>query len=48
MNEERLRKVMQDSFNILKPKIDEMTNLMMDCYQQGFEDCWKALTDKEF
>lgn len=48
MNEEELRKAMQNDFDILKPKIGEMTNLMMDCYQQGFKNCWKILTGNEF
>jgi len=48
MNEEEFRKLLQDGFNVIKPKISEMTNLMMDCYQQGFKDCWRVLTGKEF
>lgn len=48
MNEEELRKLMQNGFNVIRPKIGEMTNLMMDCYQQGFKDCWRVLTGKDF
>lgn len=45
MNEEELRKLMQSGFEKLKPHIE---GIMMECYQQGFKDCWKALTGKEF
>ena len=48
MNKEELIKIMQNGFDVIRPKIAEMTNLMMDCYQQGFKDCWKVLTGKEF
>ena len=48
MNEEELRKSMQSGFEKLRPHIEEMTATMMDCYQQGFKDCWKVLTGKEF
>lgn len=47
MNEEALKQQLQSGFEKVRPKIDEMTNLMMDCYQQGFKDCWKVLTGKE-
>ena len=32
MDEKELRKLMRNGFNEIKPKIGEMTNLMMDCY----------------
>lgn len=48
MNEEELKKLMQSGFEKIRPKIGEMTNLMMDCYQQGFKDCWRILTGKDF
>lgn len=48
MNEEELRKLMQSGFDKLKPHIESMTTAMMECYQQGFRDCWKVLTGKEF
>ncbi len=48
MDEEELRKLMQSGFDKLRPKIANMTHLMMDCYEQGFIDCWKVLTGKEF
>ena len=48
MNEEALKQILQSGFEKIRPKIGEMTNLMMECYQQGFKDCWKVLTDKDF
>jgi hypothetical protein len=48
MNEEAVKQLLQSGFEKVRPKIGEMTNLMMDCYQQGFKDCWKVLTGKEF
>ena len=48
MDEQTLRQLLQSGFDKVKPKIESMTNLMMDCYQQGFKDCWKILTGKEF
>lgn len=48
MDEQELRKMMEFGFEKFRPKIGEMTNLMMDMYQQGFKDCWRLLTGKEF
>ena len=48
MNEEVLKQLLENGFDKIRPKIGEMTNLMMDCYQQGFKDCWRVLTGKEF
>ena len=48
MNEELLKQLLENGFDKIRPKIGEMTNLMMDCYQQGFKDCWRVLTGKEF
>ena len=48
MDEEGLKQLLQSGFEKVRPKIGEMTNLMMEFYQQGFKDCWKVLTGKEF
>ena len=48
MAEEELRKMMQSGFEKIRPLIQGMTNTMMDCYQQGFKDCWRILTGKDF
>ncbi len=39
---------MLSGFDKLSPHIQGMTIAMMECYQQGFNDCWKVLTGKEF
>lgn len=48
MKEEVLKQLLEGGFEKVRPKIGEMTNLMMDCYQQGFKDCWRVLTGKDF
>ena len=48
MNEEELKKLMDSGFEKIKPHILEMTTTMMECYQQGFKDCWRLLTGKDF
>ncbi len=48
MNEEELRKLMHSGVEKLRPHILGMTNAMIDCYQQGFKDCWRILTGEEF
>ena len=48
MSEEELRKLMQSGFEKLRPYIEGLTGAMMQSYQQGFKDCWKLLTGKDF
>ena len=48
MNEQQIRELFQKGFENLEPSIEAMTNIMMDCYQQGFKNCWKLLTGKDF
>ena len=48
VNVEALKQLLGTGFDKLKPKIENMTHLMMDCYEQGFKDCWKVLTGKDF
>ena len=48
MDEKELRGVLQSGFEKVQPKVEAMTHIMMDCYQQGFKDCWKVLTGKDF
>jgi hypothetical protein len=47
MNEQQIREVLSKGFENLKPSIEAMTNIMMDCYQQGFKNCFKLLTGKD-
>lgn len=48
MTEQDLRNVLNEGLEKIRPKIIDNTNLLMDLYQQGFKDCWKLLTGKEF
>jgi hypothetical protein len=48
MNKEELRKLIQSGFEKLRPHMEGITISMMECYQQGFKDCWKALTGEDF
>ena len=47
MNEQQIRELFQKGFENLKPSLEAMTNIMMDCYQQGFSTCWKLLTGED-
>lgn len=47
MEKQRLQQLMHNGFEKLKPHIEGMTHSMMDCYKQGFSDCWQVLTGKE-
>lgn len=48
IDEQEMRNLLQSGFKKVEPKIVEMSNLMMDMYQQGFMDCWKLLTGESF
>jgi len=48
MTEEDVRKEMKEGFAKIQPKVVEMTNIIMDAYQEGFKTCFKLLTGQEF
>ena len=48
MTEQEVRKQMDEGFAKVQPKVAQMTELMMDCYQQGFKTCWKLLTGQDW
>lgn len=48
MNEQQIRELFSKGFDNLKPHIKTMSNVMMECYMQGFKDCWKLFTGKDF
>ena len=48
MDEKVLKQLLESGLEKIRPKIGDMTHLMMDCYQQGFKDCWRILTGKDF
>lgn len=47
MTEDELRQLVYTGFNEMKPKIEDMSNILMDFYIKGFKTCWKVLTGKE-
>ncbi len=48
MTEEDVRKEMQAGFAKIQPKVVDMTNIIMDAYQEGFKTCFKLLTGREY
>ena len=44
ITEADLRKVLDEGLVKNQPRVNQMTHLMMDMYQQGFNDCLKLLT----
>lgn len=42
MTEEDVRKQMQEGFAKIRPKVAEMTNIIMDAYQEGFNNCFET------
>lgn len=47
MTQEEISKIIYEDFNGMEPKIEDMSNILMDFYIQGFKSCWKTLTGKE-
>ncbi len=47
MTEEEVKAKMQEGFAKIKPKVAEMTNIIMDAYQEGFNTCWELLTGQK-
>lgn len=47
MTQEEIRKIITEHFNEMKPKIADISNLLMESYIKGFKVCWKLLTGKE-
>ena len=48
MKEEELKVKMQEGLAKIKPKVTEMTNIIMDAYQEGFNTCFELLTGQKF
>lgn len=47
MTQEEIRKIINENFIEMKPKIADMSNILMDFYIKGFSACWELLTGKE-
>lgn len=48
MTQEEIKAKMQEGFAKMQPKIVEMTSIIMDAYQEGFNCCWELLTGQKF
>lgn len=48
MTEEEIRTKMQEGFAKIQPKVTEMTSIIMDAYQEGFNTCFELLTGQKF
>ena len=48
MGQEEVRKKMQEGYDKVNPIVAQVTNLIMDSYQEGFKNCWELLTGQKF
>ena len=48
MTQEEVKAKMQEGFGKIQPKVVEMTNIIMDAYQEGFNTCFELLTGQKF
>lgn len=48
MAEEEVKAKMQEGLAKIRPKVAEMTNIIMDAYQEGFNTCFELLTGQKF
>lgn len=45
--EEKAKETMQEGLKKVNPIVENVTNLIMDAYQEGFKTCWKLLTGED-
>lgn len=48
MTEKDIKEKMEEGYNKVKPIVADVTNLVMDAYQEGFKNCWELLTGQKF
>lgn len=48
MTEEEVKNKIQEGFAKIQPKVREMTNVIIDAYQEGFNTCFELLTGQKF
>lgn len=48
MTQEEVKTKMQEGLAKIQPKVVEMTNIIMDAYQEGFNTCFELLTGQKF
>ena len=47
MTEEEVKAKMQEGFAKIQPKVVEMTHIIMDAYEAGFNTCFELLTGQK-
>lgn len=48
MTQEEVKAKMQEGLAKIQPKVVEMTNIIMDASQEGFNTCFELLTGQKF
>ena len=48
MTQEEVKAKMQEGFAKIRPKVADMTNIIMDAYQEGFNTCFELLTGQKW
>ena len=47
MSEEELKNKMHQGYEKVNPIVVQITNLVLDAYQEGFKNCWEILTGQK-
>lgn len=47
MSEQELKEKMHEGYEKVQPIVVQITNLVMDAYQEGFKNCWEILTGQK-
>lgn len=47
MTQEEIKAKMQEGFDKILPKVAEMSSIIMDAYQEGFNTCFELLTGQK-
>lgn len=48
MEQEEVRKKMQEGYDKVRPIVVQVTSLIIDAYQEEFKNCWELLTGQKF
>ena len=46
--QEEIKAKMQEGFAKIQPKVAEMTSIIIDAYEEGFNTCFELLTGQKF
>ena len=47
MNEQEIRDKMHEGYEKVHPIVAQITNLVLEAYQEGFKNCWELLTGQK-